>query len=203
VAPSIVSINVTKSDGTANAIVTGIIVSPSGLVMAEGSSVYGATSLTASVMSSGQSYKATVVGSDPRQDIAVLRLRGASGLQPIHTGIARKLPVGTASVALGAPGDGSASFQKVQGAITAFNRIVLLTGTFNDTLQGIIQTNAPNAYNGGPLATTAGNVIGMNLVASLKGSNGYVSSDARMGYAIPINKALAVAKKIAGQARSS
>ncbi|SRR6266567_2346145 len=89
-APSVVSINATKS-GSYSSNSTGMIFSSSGLVLAESSSIYGATSFTARVMSSGQLYKATVVGSDSRQDVTVLRLRGASGLQPIHAESSRNV----------------------------------------------------------------------------------------------------------------
>jgi S1-C subfamily serine protease len=199
-APSIVSINATQSvpGNTHSVTATGIIISSSGLVLAEGSSTYGATSLTASVMSSRQSYPAAVVGSDRRQDITVLRLRGASGLQPIRPGSPGKLAPGTDCIALGSASNSGGPLQEVRGSITALNRTVLLSGVLNDILQGILQTNAPNTYNGWPLATTTGDVIGMNLVGNPVGSTGYVSSNPHTGFAIPISKALAIAERIAG-----
>ena len=86
------------------------------------------------------------------------------------------------------------------GAITALDRTITASdsgsGANTETLHGMLQTNAPIAPgdSGGALADAAGQVIGMNTAANSQNLGGQGTSQ---GFAIPINKALAIARQIA------
>ena len=86
------------------------------------------------------------------------------------------------------------------GTITALGRTITASdsgsGQNTETLHNMLQTNAPIAEgdSGGALANAAGQVIGMNTAANGQSLGGAGTS---MGFAIPINRALSIAKKIA------
>src|SRR6266487_6886281 len=63
-----------------------MVVSSSGEVLTNNHVVNGATSIKVTVVSTGATYTATVVGTDPTDDVAVLQLQNASGLQTVRTG---------------------------------------------------------------------------------------------------------------------
>ncbi len=87
------------------------------------------------------------------------------------------------------------------GTITALNRTITASdsgsGANSETLHGMLQTNAPIAAgdSGGPLSNAAGQVIGMDTAANSQSLGG---AGTNMGFAIPINQALAIARQIAG-----
>ena len=60
---------------------TGLVLTSSGEILTNNHVVDGATSIAVTIVSTGKTYTATVVGTDPTQDVAVLKLSGASGLQ--------------------------------------------------------------------------------------------------------------------------
>ena len=82
---SIVDINTSLGAFTAGA-GTGMIISSDGLVLTNHHVVEGARAIRVRLVSTGRSYSATLVGSDPAHDIAVIRIRGVSGLTPIALG---------------------------------------------------------------------------------------------------------------------
>jgi S1-C subfamily serine protease len=92
------------------------------------------------------------------------------------------------------------------GSITALNRTITASdsagGQNTETLHGMLQTNAAIAEgdSGGALANGAGQVIGMNTAADSQQLGGPGTS---MGFAIPINRALSIAKKVAAGQGSS
>ena len=130
----------------------------------------------------GRRTPATVVGTDPTDDVAVLRLAGASGLQTAHlsTGDAA---VGEAVTGVGNAG-GTGSLTAAAGSITALDQSITAsdegTGGNSEQLTGLIQTDAAiqAGDSGGPLYGADGTVIGMDTAAS--------SGGAAEGYAIPI-----------------
>lgn len=139
--------------------------------------------------SDGRTFDATLLGSDPRNDIAVLDIGEGSGV-PIASLADEPLAVGQLAVAIGSP------FQLQQtvtaGIVSAVNRPVPnLDGGFN----AMIQTDAPiNPGNsGGALADRNGQVIGINSSIRTDGNgNGNVG----IGFALPIQTALDVADRI-------
>jgi S1-C subfamily serine protease len=179
---------------------TGMVLSSTGLVLTNNHVINGATtgSLRATLVSNGHSYPAQIVGWDESQDVALLRLVGASGLKTIQVGNSSQVKLGNAVVALGNAGGQGGSPTVTSGKITNLSRTITASdagsGT-SETLHGMFQTSAPIAPgdSGGPLANSAGQVIGMNTAANTTN----LGPNNSEGYSIPINRALALARQMA------
>jgi len=181
--------------GTAEA--TGMVISTSGLVLTNNHVIAGSTGLTASVVSSGRRYSATVVGYDKADDVAVIKLTNASGLRTIPFGDSSTVKLGNTVVALGNR-DGQGGAPAVVGSITGLNQTITASDegsvSGRETLHGMLQTNAQivPGDSGGPLANVSGQVIGMNTAAA----TGTFGGQQDVGFAIPANKALSIARQI-------
>ena len=125
--------------------------------------------------------KATVVGSDPHSDLAVIKLEdGDWNLQPAPLGDSSQVRVGQLSVAIGAPF--GQEFTMTSGIVSAIGRSIQGQGQF--TIPEVIQTDsAINPGNsGGPLLDRLGRVIGINT--QILSSTGNFSG---VGMAVPVN----------------
>lgn len=132
-------------------------------------------------LDSGEAINATLVGSSPDHDLAVIRLRSMpSDLNPIPVGTASDLKVGQAVYAIGNPFGLSRTL--TTGVISALDR--RLPTTAGREVVGAIQTDAAiNPGNsGGPLLDSAGRLIGVNT-AIISGSG----SSAGIGFAVPVD----------------
>ena len=194
---SLVDINTTLGAFTAGS-GTGMIISSDGLVLTNNHVIEGARSIRVRLVSTGRSYSARVVGTDPDHDIAVLRISGVSGLTPIAVGDSSEVRVGDGVVAVGnARGSGGAP-EVAAGTVTGLNRTIIASdedGTDATTLTGMIQTNAPlqPGYSGGPLLNLSGEVIGVNTAAS---AGRRFRATFGEGMAVPLNRALAIAERL-------
>ncbi|GIJ47063.1 hypothetical protein Val02_39490 [Virgisporangium aliadipatigenens] len=187
VSPSVVSINVTLRNGGGTG--SGSVMDKNGNIMTNAHVVNGATRITVH-FSDGRELPATLVGADTTQDVAVVKVSDTSNLTPAEFGKDSSVRVGDPVLAFGSPLglDGSVS----AGIVSAVNRQV--EGR-NSNLDGMLQTDAAiNPGNsGGPLVNAAGQVIGMNTAIATTGeSNGNIG----LGFAIPMDRAQDVAKKI-------
>ncbi|CCH86955.1 Peptidase S1 [Modestobacter italicus] len=169
---------------------TGMVLTADGEVLTNNHVVEGATSITVTVLSTGQSYPATVVGTDPTDDVAVLQLAGASGLDAVAVdddGVA----VGDAVTAVGNAGD-EAGTAAAAGTVTALDQSITATdesGQDAEQLTGLIgiAADVEAGDSGGPLYDAEGEVAGMDTAASSTGGQ---------AYAIPIATALSIADQI-------
>ena len=183
---------------------TGMVLTSSGLVLTNNHVVENATSITATVLATGKTYKVQVLGYDKTGDIAAVQLVGASGLQTIQTGNSSAVKNGDAVLAMG-NAEGQSEIVPAAGQVTALNQTITASddsGDTSETLHGMIQTNADivSGDSGGALANSSGQVIGMNTA----GDNVQYGSQTATGFAIPINTALSVVNQItAGQASST
>jgi len=201
-APALVDIDVTDAYEAVQGAGTGMVLTSDGVVLTNNHVVEGETSISVRDVGNGQTYGATVLGYDRSQDVAVLRLTGASGLESIAVGASGLVAVGDGVVAVGnAEGAGGAP-SHAGGAITALDQSISAQDEVNGTaeqLTGLFATNADvvPGYSGGALVNTSARVIGMVTAAS----EGYqFGSSAAQGYAIPIATARQVAAEIvAGQ----
>jgi len=193
VLPAVVSIEVQTSQEQDEG--SGMIISPDGLVITNNHVIELATAdgaaITVTQSGSTKPEKASLVGTDPSDDIALLRIDGASGLKTITFGDSDRAVVGDAVVAIGnALGLSQGSPTVTQGIVSAIGRTVTAgdTSTNTETLTDLIQTDAAiNPGNsGGPLIDTAGQVIGMNTAVA--GSTGDGTSAQNIGFAIPSAK---------------
>jgi S1-C subfamily serine protease len=198
--PSVVDIDTVLGYQNAAAAGTGIVLSSDGLVLTNNHVVAGSTSISAVDIGNDRSYRASVVGYDRTDDIAVLRLTAASGLAAATLGDSSTVRTGDDVVAIGNAGGAGGTPTAVAGTVTALDQSIAArdqsTGV-SARLNGLIEIAAAvePGDSGGPLATPSGKIIGMNTAASV-GDRSQVA-----GYAIPINQAFAIAKQI--QARQA
>jgi S1-C subfamily serine protease len=201
VQPGMVNISAPAAYASQLSAGTGIVLTASGLVLTNNHVIRGATAPTATLVNSGKTFKATILGYDAANDVALLQLVDASGLTPVTVGNSGAVRVGQAVLGLGnAQGQGGQP-TVAPGRVTALNQTIRpqdsSTGA-SETLHGTIQTSAQiqEGDSGGPLANASGEVIGMDTAATTTQS--LDGTTATAGYAIPINAALRIARQIAG-----
>ena len=203
--PSVVTIYVSSGSGSGSG--SGVIMSADGYVVTNNHVVTLDSStdqVTVQVRTAdGTLYDATVVGTDPTSDLAVVKLDGASGLTPATFADSDAVQVGDAAVAIGAPL--GLSNTVTDGIISATNRAVQTGSTQDDsTVIDAIQTDAAiNPGNsGGALVDAAGEVVGINTAIATvaqSGAGGQESSQGGnigVGFAIPANTAQRIAQEI-------
>jgi len=176
---------------------TGIVLTSTGEVLTNNHVIRGATTVRVVIPGTGRSYKATVVGYDVADDIALLQVSGASNMRTATLGNSSKLHVGQQVTATGNAG-GTGKLTSVTGKITGLGKAITATDEQNgaERLTGLIETDAAiqPGDSGGPLLDTSNRVIGMDTAASVGFSFQSSTTDA---YAISINHAVAVVKQIA------
>jgi putative serine protease PepD len=169
---------------------TGMIVTSSGEVVTNNHVIDGANSITVNLDGSSKSYTATVIGTDPSADVALLQIHGVSGLPTVTFGNSSNLAVGDPVVAIGNALALGSSPTVTTGIISAENRTITAANDTGgtETLTGMLQTDAPiNPGNsGGPLLNSAGQVIGMNTAGAGSTSDG--TSSQNIGFSIPSNE---------------
>jgi S1-C subfamily serine protease len=186
--PTIVSIDVKGPGGDDQG--TGMIITSGGLVVTNNHVIANAVqSGTITVTRSGSTtaLPATLVGTNPIDDVALVRIDNAHGLPTVTFGNSNALETGDAVVAIGnALGLAAGTPTVTQGIVSALGRTVTAgTSTSTETLTNMIQTDAAiNPGNsGGPLLDSAGDVVGMNTAVAGTLANGENSQN--IGFAIP------------------
>jgi S1-C subfamily serine protease len=189
VLPSVVSIKVVGSGSADEG--TGMIISKNGLVVTNNHVIAAAVSSgTITVTRSGttKSEPATLVGTNPVDDVALIRINNVSNLPTVTFGNSNKLEAGDSVVAIGnALGLAAGTPTVTSGIVSALGRTVTAgTDTSSETLNNMIQTDAAiNPGNsGGPLLDSAGDVIGMNTAVAGTLSDG--ENTQNIGFAIPV-----------------
>jgi putative serine protease PepD len=205
VGPSVVSIEIQTSGAG-----SGVVIDAKGNIITNNHVVEGATGKgdIAVTLSDGRSYSATIVGTDPSTDLAVIRLESApSDLTPITLGNSDDLTVGAPVMAVGNPLGLSGTV--TTGIISALDRPVT-TGdsgsnspfgggtTTEPVVTNAIQTSAAiNPGNsGGALVDSAGRLIGINSSIAQLGASSGQSGNIGIGFAIPVNEAQSIAKQL-------
>jgi len=199
----VVVIDTNLSYAGASAAGTGIVISRSGEVLTNNHVIRGATSIRVVDPRTGRRYTASVAGYSIGADVALLRLAKASGLATVTLGSSASLRRGQVVTAVGNAG-GTGSLVSSSGTIRALGRSITVQTDQGGIarLTGLIETNAElrPGDSGGPLLDASGRVIAMNAAASTGFAFRSASSE---GYAIPINKALALARQIESGRRSA
>jgi serine protease Do len=162
---------------------SGIIIDARGYILTNNHVAGGASKMQVT-LADGNQYPATLVGADPRTDLAVIRISAKEPLPHVTFGDSDKVEVGEWVVAIGAPRALEKSV--TQGIISALHRTGI---TDPNSYQDFLQTDAPmNPGNsGGPLLNIYGQVIGLNaaIASESGGSEG-------IGFTIPSRMALYV-----------
>ena len=199
VLPSVVSIAVGNGAGS------GVIVRKDGYIVTNNHVVEGADDISVT-LADGTTADATVVGTDPETDLAVIKAR-VTGLPVAPLGRSNDLQVGDPVVAIGSPLGLAGTV--TSGIISALNRSLDLPGNNGQRpllLVNAIQTDAAiNPGNsGGALVDRAGRVIGINsALAAISGGLGGSPGSIGLGFAIPIDEARAVAEEIIRTGRAT
>jgi S1-C subfamily serine protease len=204
VSPGIVNIVTTIKDSDGQTVGqgagTGMVIARSGEVLTNNHVIENAADISVELPGGGQT-SAEVVGYDMRDDVALLQLDDPSDLQTIPIGDPSATsvadPVVVIGNALGRGGDPTVT----PGTVTALDRQITATdqdGSNAETLNGLIQVEADvqPGDSGGALASADGKVIGMTTAASTNGFR-FRENTAGVGFAIPIDTALSIAKQIA------
>ncbi|MFC9588089.1 S1C family serine protease [Streptomyces yangpuensis] len=212
VSPSVVRIDTRTGSGQGTG--SGIVLSADGEIATNNHVVDGATGIQVTT-SDGKKYTAEIVGTDPDKDLALIKLRGASGLKPARLGDSGSVKVGDQVVAIGSP-DGLTG-TVTSGIVSALNREVKVpkseqsppqdrrqddgwpfsfggrqfngdTGS-NTTSYKALQTDASlNPGNsGGALFNMNGEIVGMPSAIYSPASAGSAAGSVGLGFAIPVD----------------
>ncbi|HOK40746.1 MAG TPA: DegQ family serine endoprotease [bacterium] len=160
---------------------SGVIVSPDGYILTNNHVIKDADEIKVK-LSNNSEYKAKVIGTDPRTEIAVIKIEGKN-LPYAKLGDSSKLEIGEWVIAIGNPF--GLSYTVTAGIISATGRSNIGVADYED----FIQTDAPinRGNSGGPMINLNGDVVGINTaIFSQTGGN------LGIGFAVPIN----MAKKI-------
>ncbi|NLO97982.1 MAG: PDZ domain-containing protein [Peptococcaceae bacterium] len=165
-----------------------IISAQHGYIVTNNHVIAGAEKIMVS-LADGRNVPATLVGGDPRTDLAVIKIEDTHNLTEVQLGDSDVLEVGQPVVAIGNPGGEAFARTVTAGVVSATDRFLSIEGEASFSL---IQTDAAiNPGNsGGPLVNYSGQVIGINSAKyNFPGFEG-------MGFAIPISDALPVIQQI-------
>jgi putative serine protease PepD len=197
VLPSVVKINVTGAEGAGSG--SGIILTSDGTILTNNHvvEVAGTDGKITVDFADGTSADATILGTDPLTDTAVIKAEGVSGLTAATIGKSANLNVGQQVVAVGSPFGLDATV--TSGIVSALNRPVNVARTENgnSTTYPAIQTDAAiNPGNsGGPLVDMTGAVVGINSsirTAASQSAYGEESGSIGLGFAIPIDEVMPI-----------
>jgi serine protease Do len=166
---------------------SGVIVSPEGYILTNNHVVDGATDVTVS-LADKREFKARIIGTDPRTDIAVLKVE-AKNLPRLVWGDSSKVRVGNFAMAIGNPFGLSETV--TAGIISATGRGNLGIEDYEDFIQTDASINPGNS--GGALVDANGELIGINT-AIVAGEGG--GGNRGVGFAIPVNMARQVMDQI-------
>jgi len=161
----------------ANALGSGFIIDPKGIVVTNNHVIKGAEDIIVRV-DGNKEYNAKVLGADPLSDVAVLKIESKEKFIPVKFGNSDKARIGDWVIAIGNPfGLGGTV---TSGIISARNRDIGLS-RYEDFIQTDASINVGNS--GGPLFDMNGDVIGINT--AILGQSGSIG----IGFAIPANSA--------------
>jgi S1-C subfamily serine protease len=185
----VVVIKTTVAYQQASAAGTGMVLTSSGEILTNNHVIRGATAIK-------------IVGHSLADDVAVLQTVGASNLATVATARSSKVSVGDAVTAVGNAG-GTGTLSSATGSVAGLHQSIVVGDDQGGTarLTSMIGVNADvvPGDSGGPLLNSAGEVIGMDTA----GSTGYADRSSSQAYAIPIAKALSIAKQIEAGRSSS
>ena len=176
-------------DGTVSG--SGVFITDQGYILTNNHVVEG-TKQVSIVLSDGTEQPATIIGTDPYSDIAVLKTDG--NVPAVATlGNSDALDPGESVIAIGSP-LGNFKNTVTVGVVSATGRSIDTGNGYQ--IEDLIQTDAAinHGNSGGPLVNLAGEVVGINTLIVRNTNSGDVAEG--LGFAIPVNTAEAIAQQI-------
>ncbi|QMV18450.1 trypsin-like serine protease [Granulicella sp. 5B5] len=166
---------------------SGFILDKDGHILTNNHVIDGAQQIEVTLWN-GKKYKASIVGTDPTHDVALLQIHGATALEPATLSDSTGLLVGQRVYAIGNPFGFSGTMTR--GIISALRAVQLPSGVkIDNAIQTDASVNPGNS--GGPLLNSHGDVIGITTMIATN-PNGNADQSAGIGFAIPIATAKAV-----------
>jgi putative serine protease PepD len=209
VLPSVVMIKVDGGEGTGSGFIVrgGYVITNNHVVTLDGQLTHAQLQV---VFNGGRTEPATLIGSDPYSDIAVIRPKRVPSLPALTLGNSASVQVGDPVVAFGSPLGLAGTV--TSGIVSALNRPVQPSsggsGSTPQVFYDAIQTDAPiNPGNsGGPLVNGQAQVIGVTAAIDTLGGDpaiGVQGGSIGLGFAIPINQARQVATELIRTGRAA
>ena len=143
-AKGIVNINGLVPGGTIAG--TGMVLTSDGVVLTNNHVVANTTSLTAQLAGRGPVYQASVIGVDPTQDVAIIKLQGASGLPTVSFDLSGSLAIGDHVTGLGNALGRDGAPVPASGTVTSLDETIQVqdeSATIRETLDGVLCFDAP------------------------------------------------------------
>lgn len=199
---AVVDITATSSYTSSAERATGMVISPSGLVLTNNHAIAGATTISVREVDGGATCQAHVLGYDTALDVAVLQLTGAHGLATAPLAPHSKISVGEAVLAIGNAAGTNATPVAATGEVLGKHQSITATGgpTGSESLSGLIFDNAPivPGDSGGPLVSPKGRIIAMDTAAATSLVSPTSTSAKPRSFAIPIATAEKVVAALRG-----
>jgi len=172
-----------RQEGTGS----GVLIDPAGYILTNNHVVQGADELTVT-LSDGKTLKGAVVGTDPRTDLAVIRIKGSEPFAFVPLGDSSAIRIGDWVLAIGSPFGLEQTV--TAGIISAIRQSLNIEGrTFSNLIQTDAAINRGNS--GGPLVNIRGELVGINT--AIYAPTGVFSG---IGFAIPVNDAKMILKEL-------
>jgi S1-C subfamily serine protease len=178
--------NVTAQGGVFSGAGSGIVLSADGLIMTNAHVISQSDGITVRLFD-GAEHDATLVGSEPTSDIAIIRIDGVNDLSPAQLGESEALLVGEPVIAIGNALNLGGQPSVTTGIVSAVNRSIdSPEGRLSDLIQTDAAINPGNS--GGPLVDSSGAVVGMNTAI--------IQDSQNIGFAIAIDAAKPILERI-------
>jgi S1-C subfamily serine protease len=178
--------NVSAQGGVFSGAGSGIVLSADGLIMTNAHVIAQSDAITVRLYD-GAEHDATLVGSEPASDIAIIRIDGADDLSPAQLGESEALLVGEPVIAIGNALNLGGEPSVTTGIVSAVNRSIdSPDGRLSDLIQTDAAINPGNS--GGPLVDSSGSVVGMNTAI--------IQDSQNIGFAIAIDAAKPILERI-------
>jgi len=152
---------------------SGFIIDRNGYIVTNNHVIEGADQVEVKLVN-GEELEATIVGRDPKTDLALIKITGSDDLMPLEMGDSDAVRVGSWVVAIGSP---FGLEQTVTAGIVSAKGRIIGSGPYDDFIQTDASINPGNS--GGPLINMQGEVVGINTAIIATGQG--------IGFAIPIN----------------
>jgi S1-C subfamily serine protease len=165
---------------------SGVVLSADGLIMTNAHVIAGSNSITVRTFD-GAEHPANLVGSEPGNDLAVIRADGVDDLVPAELGVSESLLVGEPVIAIGNALNLGGEPSVTTGIVSAVNRSIDgPDGRLSDLIQTDAAINPGNS--GGPLVDSTGAVIGLNTAI--------IENSQNIGFAIAIDSAKPIIEQL-------